>query len=105
MKSQYEVQCGIQMLALVTPRSQDVVNFAVETAKEKGALKTFTDTPAIGFEIENGRITGVKTDKGLIKTNKVVITSGIWGPLMGDMAGVQFPNASRTSFVIFWSTS
>ena len=76
---------------LVTPRSQDVVNFAVETAKDKGALKTFTDTPAIGFEIEDGRIIGVKTNKGLIKTNKVVITSGIWGPLMGDMAGVPVP--------------
>ena len=37
---------------LVTPRSQDVVNFAVESAKEKGALRTYTDTPAVGFEIE-----------------------------------------------------
>ena len=76
---------------LVTPRSQDVVNFAVEHAKDKGALKTFTDTPAVGFEIENGRIVGVKTDKGTIKTDKVVIASGIWGPLMGNMAGVPVP--------------
>ena len=76
---------------LVTPRSQDVVNFAVEHAKDKGALKTFTDTPARGFEIENGRVVGVKTDKGTIKANKVVIASGIWGPLMGDMAGVPVP--------------
>ena len=36
---------------LVTPRSQDVVRFAVEHAKEKGALKTYADTPATGFEI------------------------------------------------------
>ena len=76
---------------LVVPRSQEVVNFAVETAKEKGALKTFTNTPAKGFEIRNGKIVGVKTDKGIIKTNKVVIASGIWGPLMGDMAGVGVP--------------
>ena len=76
---------------LVTPRSQDVVSFAVETAKEKGALKTFTDTPAIDFEIENGRVVGVKTDKGTIKTEKVVIASGIWGPLMGKKAGVPVP--------------
>jgi glycine cleavage system aminomethyltransferase T len=68
-----------------------VVNFAVESAKEKGTLSTYTDTPAIGFEIEKGRITGVKTDKGTIKTDKVVIASGIWGPLMGDMAGVKIP--------------
>ena len=76
---------------LVTPRSQDVVHFAVESAKEKGALTTYTDTPAVDFEIENGRITGVKTDKGTIKTSKVVIASGIWGPLMGKMAGVPIP--------------
>ena len=76
---------------LVTPRSQDVVSFAVETAKNKGALKTFTDTPAIDFEIENGKVVGVKTDKGIIKTTKVVIASGIWGPLMGKKAGVPVP--------------
>ena len=76
---------------LVIPRSQDVVSFAVEHAKEKGALKTFTDTPALDFEIENGRITGVVTDKGTIKTDKVVISSGIWGPLMGAKAGVPVP--------------
>ena len=76
---------------LVVPRSQEVVNFAVESAKEKGALKTFTNTPATDFEIEDGKIVGVKTDKGIIKTNKVVIASGIWGPLMGDKAGVGVP--------------
>ncbi len=76
---------------LVVPRSQEVVNFAVESAKEKGALKTFTNTPATDFEIEDGKIVGVKTDKGTIKTNKVVIASGIWGPLMGDKAAVGVP--------------
>ena len=76
---------------LVIPRSQDVVSFAVESAKDKGALKTFTDTPAIDFEVENGRVIGVKTDKGFIKTDKVVICSGIWGPLMGKKAGVPVP--------------
>ena len=76
---------------LVTPRSQDVVSFAVEAAKDKGALKTFTDTPAIYFEIEDGKVIGVVTDKGTIKTNKVVIASGIWGPLMGKKAWVPVP--------------
>ena len=76
---------------LVVPRSQEVVNFAVESAKEKGSLKTFTNTPATGFETENGKIVAVKTERGTIKTSKVVIASGIWGPLMGDMAGVRVP--------------
>jgi len=76
---------------LVVPRSQDVVSFAVEKAKENGSLSTYANTPATGFEIENGRVTGVKTDKGTIKTEKVVIASGIWGPLLGEMAGVPVP--------------
>ena len=76
---------------LVTPRSQEVVRFAIESAKDKGALTTYADTPAVGFEIENGRLTGVKTDKGTIKTDKVVIASGIWGSLVGEMAGVPVP--------------
>ena len=76
---------------LVVPRSQDVVSFAVDAAKEKGSLRTLTNTPAIGFEIENHRIVGVHTDKGIIKTSKVVAASGIWGPLIGDMAGVPIP--------------
>ena len=76
---------------LVIPRSQDVVSYAVEKARETGALTTYTDTPATGFAIEKGRIVGVETDKGLIRTNKVVIASGIWGPLLGEMAGVPIP--------------
>ena len=76
---------------LVVPRSQEVVNFAVESAKEKGALKTFTNTPATDFKIKDGKIVGVITERGIIKTNKVVIASGIWGPLMGEKAGVGVP--------------
>ena len=76
---------------LVVPRSQDVVSFAVESAREKGSLTTYTDTPVTGFEIENGRLIGVHTDKGTIKTDQVVIASGIWGPVIGDMAGVPIP--------------
>ena len=87
---------------LVIPRSQDVVNFAVENAKEKGSLTTYTDTPATGFEIESGRITGVKTDKGTIKTDKVVIASGILGPLLGDMAGVPVPLAPVEHPLLFF---
>ena len=65
---------------LVVPRSQDVVATMVERAREKGALQTFSDTPATGFEIVDGRVTGVHTESGTIQTPRVVITSGIWGP-------------------------
>ena len=45
--------------------------------QKKKVHKTYADTPATGFG-ENGRITAVKTDKGTIKTNKVVVASSIW---------------------------
>ena len=83
---------------LVVPRSQDVVSFAVESAREKGSLTTYTDTPATGFETENGRLIGVHTDKGTIKTDQVVIASGIWGPVIGDMASLsRYPRWSTRS--------
>jgi len=76
---------------LVTPRSQDVVHHMVEGARAKGALRTFTNTTATGFEISNGRLTGVHTSRGTIRTSRVVVSCGIWGPLLGDMAGVGVP--------------
>ncbi len=76
---------------LVVPRSLDVVLKMVSDAEEKGALKTFTNTPATGFEIEDGRVTGVQTERGLIRSPLVILTSGIWGPLVGDLAEVPIP--------------
>jgi glycine cleavage system aminomethyltransferase T/glycine/D-amino acid oxidase-like deaminating enzyme len=76
---------------LVTPRSLDVVIEVIERAQTAGALQTFTNTPATGFVVENGRVTGVHTDRGTIRTAKVVLTSGIWGPLLGDMVDVPVP--------------
>ncbi len=76
---------------LVTPRSQEVVHHMVERAKESGALRTFTNTAATGFEIANGRLTGVHTSRGTIRAPRVVVSCGIWGPLLGEMAGVGVP--------------
>lgn len=76
---------------LVVPRSLDVVAEVVERARACGALQTFTHTPATGFDVQAGRVTGVHTDRGTIRTSRVVITSGIWGPLLGEMAGVPVP--------------
>lgn len=76
---------------LVVPRSVDVVNHMLEQARAQGALRTFANTPATGFEISNGRVHGVRTDRGTIRTPLVIVTSGIWGPLVGGLAGVPVP--------------
>jgi glycine cleavage system aminomethyltransferase T/glycine/D-amino acid oxidase-like deaminating enzyme len=76
---------------LVVPRSLDVVLHMVRGAEEKGVLRTFTHAPATGFEIEGGRVTGVHTPRGSVTASLVVVTSGIWGPQVGAMAGVPVP--------------
>jgi len=76
---------------LVVPRSLDVVFEMIQRAEKKGTLRTFPGTPATGFEIANGRLEGVHTERGTIRTPRVVIACGIWGPLLGGLAGVPVP--------------
>ena len=76
---------------LVVPRSLDVVLEMIERVQSAGALQTFTNTPATGFDIVDGRIRGVHTNKGTIRAPLVIVTCGIWGPLVGEMAGVPVP--------------
>ena len=76
---------------LVVPRSLDVVLEMMQRAEKKGALRNFTNTPATGFDIQDGRIRGVHTERGTIRAPRVVVTAGIWGPAIGELAGVPVP--------------
>jgi len=87
---------------LVVPRSLDVVLEMVRRSEESGALRTFTNTPATGFQIENDRIVAVHTRQGTIETPRVVVTSGIWGPLVGEMAGVPVPLSPAEHPLLFF---
>ncbi len=76
---------------LVVPRSLDFVLEMVSRTEKKGHLRNFTNTPATGFEIEDGRVKGVHTRHGTIRAPLVVVTAGIWGPAVGELAGVPVP--------------
>ena len=62
-----------------------------ESAMELGALTTVPNCEVLGLDVEDGRITRVRTDKGDIETSSVVIACGVWSPKIGDMAGVSIP--------------
>ncbi len=54
-----------------------------------------------GFEMKNGRITAVNTNRGVIKTEKVVNCAGQWARQLGAMVGVSVPlQAVRHQYVI-----
>ena len=48
-------------------------------------------TRVTDIEVIGGRVRGVVTDRGRIRTDLVVCAAGIWGPKVGRMAGVSIP--------------
>jgi glycine cleavage system aminomethyltransferase T/glycine/D-amino acid oxidase-like deaminating enzyme len=62
-----------------------------ERAQQLGALTVFANTETLGIEVVNGRVTGVRTDRGDIKAEVVMIACGIWSPRIARMAGAHIP--------------
>ena len=69
------------------------VDFTMALAKgaRMGGAKIFEDTEVIGIKKENGRVTGVTTDRGEIEAEIVVNCAGMWGRQLGKLAGVNVP--------------
>ncbi len=44
-----------------------------------------------GFDIRDGRVYGVFTDRGTIECERVLLCAGFWGPTVGAIAGVPIP--------------
>src|SRR4051794_39131239 len=64
---------------------------AREKAQEKGALSVFANTEVLGIDVEQGRITGIKTSRGDIATDVIVVCCGVWSPKIARMAGAVIP--------------
>ena len=63
------------------------VDFTMALAKgaRMGGVQIFEDTEVIGINKENGRVTGVVTDKGEIEAEIVVNCAGLWGRELGNL--------------------
>ncbi len=68
----------------------DVTQALMKGAAQKGAL-LFEDTPVTGILIEGGRVCGVETERGPVRSEYVVNCGGIWAREIGRMAGVHVP--------------
>ncbi len=60
-----------------------------EGALAKGVLTISAMTETTGIDVVDGRIAGVRTDKGNVATETVVICCGIWRPRIARMAGAS----------------
>jgi glycine cleavage system aminomethyltransferase T len=71
-------------------RSVEIAGRLAARARTAGA-EFFGETKVIGFDADGGRVRAVLTDRGRIETEQVLLCGGIWGPLLGQMAGVPIP--------------
>jgi glycine cleavage system aminomethyltransferase T/glycine/D-amino acid oxidase-like deaminating enzyme len=62
-----------------------------ERAQGLGAQTSMANTEVLDIATENGRVTGVRTDRGDIATTTVVIACGVWSPRLAAMAGATIP--------------
>ncbi|CAN5454806.1 FAD-dependent oxidoreductase [soil metagenome] len=62
-----------------------------ERAVEMGALTISAATEVTALDVVDGRITRVRTDKGDIETETVVVACGVWSPRIARMAGASIP--------------
>ncbi|MBL8056774.1 MAG: FAD-dependent oxidoreductase [Anaerolineales bacterium] len=60
-------------------------------AMAQGAAVFHGHTRVTGIEKSGRRVTAVVTDQGRIETETVLICAGIWGPLVGRLAGITVP--------------
>lgn len=59
---------------------------------QKAGIKVETFTEVTGFEISQGRVRKVRTDRGDVACDEVVLAAGAWSPQVAALADVRLPN-------------
>ncbi|HET9680992.1 MAG TPA: FAD-dependent oxidoreductase [Candidatus Limnocylindrales bacterium] len=62
-----------------------------DRAMELGALTVSAGTEVTGVDVKDGRITGVRTTKGDVSAEMVVVCGGVWSAKVAAMAGARIP--------------
>jgi glycine cleavage system aminomethyltransferase T/glycine/D-amino acid oxidase-like deaminating enzyme len=62
-----------------------------ERAVQEGALTVSADTEVLGIDVERGRVRRVRTSRGDVEAETVVICCGVWSPRVARMAGTTIP--------------
>ena len=78
----------------------DLSQGLVKGARQRG-VTLIENCPVTGVRVENGRATGVETERGTISCEVVVNCAGIWARQLGELAGVTVPvQAMQHQFMI-----
>lgn len=66
---------------------------AYQTAGERLGMTVIGETAVTAIRMERGRVAGVVTPRGEVRTPVVVDAAGAWSPIVGTLAGVTIPVA------------
>lgn len=80
-----------------------VMNGFTRQALEKGARIQF-ETEAFSIETKNKKVIAVKTNKGRIECEKVVVCAGAWARRIAETAGINLPVEPQKRQIV-WATS
>ena len=69
----------------------DAVVWGYARAADAHGVHIHQNTEVTGIDVENGRVRGVKTKRGDVKTNTVINCTAGWSSLISEMAGVKMP--------------
>jgi 4-methylaminobutanoate oxidase (formaldehyde-forming) len=77
----------------------DVTMALAKGARLKGA-KIFQNTPVRSVLSRNGTVTGVRTERGEIRSEFVVNCAGMWARQLGEQSGVVIPNQAAEHYYL-----
>ena len=69
----------------------DAVVWGYARGADRGGVEIHPYTELTGIERSNGRVTGVRTNRGDVACDTVVSATAGWSTLVADMAGVRLP--------------
>lgn len=69
----------------------DAVVWGYARAADELGVHLHQNTEVTGVDVQRGRVTGVRTNRGTIATGTVVNCTAGWSTLISDMAGVEMP--------------
>src|SRR6476469_7108920 len=67
------------------------LTYAMADGARRGGCRIFTNTRVTGIDVRDGRVRGVRSDRGDLEAEVVVDAGGMFAAEIGRMAGVRIP--------------
>jgi 4-methylaminobutanoate oxidase (formaldehyde-forming) len=67
------------------------LTYALADGARRGGCRVHTGTRVTGIDVRDGRVTGLRTDRGDVEAEVVVLAGGMFAAELGRLAGVRIP--------------